>query len=203
MLHDVEAAFDALLAALDHHREGVGAEVTSDLAADDYAAARAVVVRAEGLLQVRTEVAELKAKWQALADGTAPIDTSQTRAPAPRTRRRNARGKLTPPAAYCRPLLAALVELGGEAPKSAVLAKVGACLADVLTEEDHARMSTGEPKWENRTAWARHYLAQEGLLAGKARYGVWQITDEGRRWLADGQPLPSSIPGAEQMEGGE
>jgi restriction system protein len=200
MSHDVETAFDALLAALDHHREGVGAEVTSDLAADDYAAARAVVVRAEGLLRVRTELAELKAKWQALADGTVPVETS---APAPRPRRRNARGKLTPPAAYCRPLLEALAELGGEAPKSAILAKVGARLADVLTAEDHTRMSTGEPKWENRTAWARHYLTQEGLLAGKTKYGVWQITDEGRRWLAADKPLPASIPGAEQMEEGE
>lgn len=61
-------------------------------------------------------------------------------------------------------------------------------LADTfeLTEEERAEMlpSGRQTRFANRVHWARSYLKQAGLLRN-TRHGHFEITDEGRRVLAD------------------
>jgi predicted transcriptional regulator len=33
--------------------------------------------------------------------------------------------------------------------------------------------------------WARNEMVKEGLLSSKSAYGVWEITNEGRKWLTE------------------
>jgi restriction system protein len=49
-------------------------------------------------------------------------------------------------------------------------------LADALQNE---LLPSGESRYRNQVAWARFYLAQEGLLDASKR-GVWRLTERGR-----------------------
>ena len=121
------------------------------------------------------------------------------RAPDSRSRRtRTRRGVLTPQPAYCRPILQALVELGGSAPKSVVIDKVGELMAAVLTSADRTPLPSGELRWRNRAAWARLVLVRQGLLSSSSPTGMWEITEAGRRWLHSGEAVPASVPGAKR-----
>jgi predicted transcriptional regulator len=52
---------------------------------------------------------------------------------------------------------------------------------NLLTDADFEKVSTGEPRVENRIAWARHGLKKKGLLKSDSETGYWELTEEGRR----------------------
>lgn len=59
-----------------------------------------------------------------------------------------------------------------------------------LTEEERQRKTAGNtmPVFVNKIAWARMYLTRAGLLDSPSR-GIWRITEEGRRLLAEKPPV--------------
>jgi hypothetical protein len=113
---------------------------------------------------------------------------------------RTPQGLLTPHAAFVRPILKVLVELGGSASRQAVSDRVGKLMANTLTSADREPLKSGEPRWRNRAAWVRFLLAKEGLLSATSERGVWEITPAGRRWLAEGKEIPYSIPGWRKVQ---
>jgi len=86
---------------------------------------------------------------------------------------------------YQGPVLQALVDLGGRAETSDALDRVHELMAAVLTPADHERVLSGRVRWKSTAAWVRFRLVKEGLLADDSPYGVWEITEEGRRWLEE------------------
>ena len=85
-----------------------------------------------------------------------------------------------PRAAYERPLLESLIELGGSVTPGVDLyqrmaEKMG--FADKEMEYDlvHAR-----EKWVYTLQWVRHSLVQRGDMDGSKR-GIWAITEQGRQ----------------------
>lgn len=100
---------------------------------------------------------------------------SGTRAPA---------GSLLPEAQYELPLLEALVELGGSAPTSEVVDRLGKTLDDKLTEGDRETLSSGEVRWKNRVQFVRLGLIKGGHMMKDSPRGVWEITDAGRQRVA-------------------
>ena len=206
MPREVQTAFSMLAEELTRYSEIVRREAVTAMDAGNFTVARAAVDKAEALLRLRSKAADLEEEWRALAAGTAvPRATPKQRAPASKQRQagpRTPKGVLTPHAAYCRPILESLVELGGAARKSAVIAKVGQRMASILNQDDREPLKSGEPKWRNRAAWTRHDLVKAGLLKPKAQQGVWEISDQGRRWLREGLPVPPNVPGAKKMAAG-
>lgn len=79
---------------------------------------------------------------------------------------------------YFGPLLDALRVLGGSGTPSEVTDQIAQDLQ--LSEEVQTELlDSGTPRYSNQVAWARFYLAREGLLDSSKR-GVWSLTDAGR-----------------------
>jgi len=80
--------------------------------------------------------------------------------------------------AYLWPVIEALKQLGG----SARPAEVRDQIVKNLRISDAMQAETtpgGTPRFDNRLAWARFYLAKAGIIDSSAR-GVWTLTDRGR-----------------------
>lgn len=83
------------------------------------------------------------------------------------------------------PLLEALVELGGEAKPKDIYPCVTAKFPQMTDEDISVRLKQGQRKWTNRIQWTRQVLITSGDMESPQR-GVWAITEQGRRRVADG-----------------
>lgn len=100
-----------------------------------------------------------------------------------RVSQRAPRGARTPEQAYYRPILSALVEMGGRGPAGEVLQRVGDQMHSRLNEFDLGRLKSGEVRWRNAARWARQNMIEEGLLSDRSPIGIWEITPKGREFL--------------------
>lgn len=106
---------------------------------------------------------------------------------APR-RTRAASGTLLPEDQYELPLLHALVDAGGRAPYRDVVEAVGRDLENKLMPADFETLTSGGIRWQSRLQFVRLRLIERGYLDKDAPRGVWAIADEGRAFLASGEP---------------
>lgn len=106
---------------------------------------------------------------------------------APSTHRHGGpRPRFTPVSAYWKPMLEALADLGGSAERDVVVQLVGKKLSGTLTDADKQMLpSGGQIRWENRIAFQRENMKRQGLIRADSPRGIWEITEEGRRWLKD------------------
>jgi len=79
---------------------------------------------------------------------------------------------------YFGPVLDALRGLGGSGTPDEVVERIAFDL-DISDEMQNELLPSGEPRYRNQVAWARFYLAREGLLDSSKR-GVWSLTERGR-----------------------
>lgn len=123
-------------------------------------------------------------------DAVKPSSTPKSaRAQSPKRKRgsgsRAPAGSLLPEAQYERPLLESLIELGGSAPTSDVVDRLGKKLDDRLTEGDRETLSSGEIRWRNRVQFVRLGLIKSGHMVKDSPRGVWEITDAGRQRVTE------------------
>lgn len=102
-------------------------------------------------------------------------------------RTRAPKGTLLPKSEYAVPLLDSLVELGGSAPASEVVKRVGKKLENKLTEADLETLNSGEVRWLNRVQFVRLDLIKEGSMVKDSPRGIWEVTDAGRSRVAEGR----------------
>jgi hypothetical protein len=94
------------------------------------------------------------------------------------------RGRRTPEVKFYRPILEVLAEMGGSGKVPEILLRLKPRLDGILAEADYAPLpSTGMPRWDNTTRWARNSMIRNGLLKDDSPWGVWEISDKGRRLL--------------------
>lgn len=79
---------------------------------------------------------------------------------------------------YFGPLLEALRGLGGSGSPDEVVERIASDLA-LPDELQNELLPSGELRYRNQVAWARFYLAREGLLDSSKR-GIWSLTERGR-----------------------
>ncbi|HBC89057.1 MAG TPA: restriction endonuclease [Lentisphaeria bacterium] len=84
---------------------------------------------------------------------------------------------------YAIPILDILKELGGSAKPSEIIDKVIDKLK-ISEKEQNEVNQNGQSRVKNQIAWARFYLAKDGLL-DSSRRGVWSLTDKGRNAKLD------------------
>jgi len=120
---------------------------------------------------------DFRAKVKALREEWLCIFLQQT--PEKRQVRPLSAGYRTPVGAFRRPILTALVELGGRARLDEVLHLVEEKMRDVLNEYDRQPLPSKpqEIRWRNTAQWCRYYLVKEGLLKGDSPPGIWEISD--------------------------
>jgi integrase len=82
-------------------------------------------------------------------------------------------------AEYEAPIVAALAERGGQAPRKEILAAVRELMADRHGAADLEVLPGGEPRWQPRLNKARLRLVKRGWLERNAWGGDWQLTERG------------------------
>ena len=91
-------------------------------------------------------------------------------------------GEVTSQPAYTIPLLESLAELGGSGKMSDVLDKVQIKMKDKLKPKDYELLTGGAIRWRNQVQWQRNNLKDEGYIKKDSPRGIWEITDEGRKY---------------------
>lgn len=102
---------------------------------------------------------------------------------------RATRGAAIPQADYDLPVLTAIANLGGRASRDAVLRELGDVMAGRLGDIDRAQLSSGAVRWQKTASWAVKNMKVRGLVepTPTAGWGVWAISDAGRKLLSNGK----------------
>jgi len=97
-------------------------------------------------------------------------------------------GPITAQGEYAYPILESLVEMGGGGKAGDVLKLVHEKMKERLTPADHETLPSGQDiRWKNHAMWERMNLKRKGYLKSDSPRGVWEITETGRRLLAEKQ----------------
>jgi hypothetical protein len=116
-----------------------------------------------------------------------PPAVAETYEPGER-RRKLRRGLRTPETAFYLPILQALDGLGGSGRTADVVRRVGEIMGGVLSQDDREPLpSTGQPRWENTSQFARYSMVRNGLLKSDSSRGVWVVSEKGLEHLRRSQ----------------
>jgi len=186
---NVLSAFEILLEEVEAEIDFVNGIGSKAFDGRDYDKAKEALERAGVLTGFRDKVACLRKEWKDIAAVGESQEDEETRA-----ERRNLgklrKGMRTPEAAFYKPILQALEEMGGSGKTADVLDRVGLIMKDVLKDVDYHPLASSPDnlRWRNAAQWARNSMVQEGLLKADSPRGVWEISDKGREMLrkADG-----------------
>jgi len=139
------------------------------------------------LVAARNQLQAVRDMWPLLV-GEQPEavqpETGQPEKGSARVRERKP-GRQTKEGAYYAPILRALEEMGGRGVVGDVLDRVGQIMADDLTEHDRGMLKSGSIRWTKTAQWARYRMKERGLLADDSPAGIWEITEQGRRYLRE------------------
>ena len=153
----------------------------------NYERAQVLMDKGKQLETFHRKINDLQIEWKSIIGGT----TSLKLKPSKRKRkgRKLKKGFRTPQELFKIPLLLTLVEVGGSGSPSQVEELVLPKLKPILTDHEYTLLESfgNKPRWTHRLAWTRYDLVQDGLLSPDSPRGVWEITETGRRWLADNQ----------------
>jgi restriction system protein len=162
----------------------------------DHGAARKAADRASHISSLREQVVSLCKSWVKLAishdtEEIPHVQQENTKVGLPKTRRhdlgRLPSGICTPQSAYCQPILKALYEMGGSGRTGDVLVRLEQLMRGVLNEADYELYPhTRVQRWSKFAQWERDTMVKEGLLKSNSAYGIWEITEAGRKALNKG-----------------
>lgn len=174
----IEDAFEVLQVAVEKALVAAQEDVSEAMQTRNFDDAQWALDQARSLSQLRERVEKLQTEFEDLLGEATE---------APDDRRRLRAGLRTPDAAYNRPVLEAIVELGGSANLNDVLELVHEKMRHQLNEHDHAPLPSDGviPRWRNTAQWARYNLRQQGLLRNDSPRGIWEISEQGRAWLEE------------------
>lgn len=91
------------------------------------------------------------------------------------------------------PVIAALAERGGSAPRREVLVAIGEAMARRHGAVDLEELPSGPPRWQPRLNKVRIRLEKRGWLGRTARCGDWELTGKG--WAKARREGARTIPG--------
>lgn len=97
---------------------------------------------------------------------------------------RKTKRKRTLRQAFRIPILEALMELGGKGDVDDILKKVEIKMKGTFKPVDYEKLPSGIMiRWQNTAQWERYVMVQDGLLRPDSPRGIWEITEEGKRFL--------------------
>jgi restriction system protein len=177
--NEMNTAFEMLLEEVEGVVDQLNQEGARAFGSGDYDKASGLIQQATRLTEFREKVKGLQREWKTVFAPAAPTGKKRRRKRGPRLER----GLRTPEDAFRRPILEALVELGGSGGLNEVLDLVGEKMAGTLNRYDRQAMPSdpGQVRWRNTAQWCRLGLVREGLLRADSPRGVWEISSQGRR----------------------
>jgi len=182
---NVEAAFEMLLEEIETEIDFVNSVGSKSFENRDYERAKEALEHAAKLTVFRDSTAALRKEWATVSE--LEIDEEDQ---AERTRRQNLgrlqRGVRTREEAYNEPILQVLTAMDGSGKVADVLDRVGKLMKPVLKDVDYEPLASDPniPRWRNAAQWARNSMVKEGLLKNNSPRGIWEISEQGKDWLA-------------------
>ena len=185
---DVEEALDLLSTEVRDEILRIRDEGADAMKQGDYDTAKSVIEFAGKLESSAGDVDKLVAQWNKIAKQH-DVEPETVKAIVGKTFFQRARkGTITSDKEFQIPLLQALVKLGGSDKTQQVIDQVGKLMEGKLKPKDFDLLKS-EPhmvRWRNKVMWARNSLVNElGYMKSDAPFGVWAISDKGRKWLDD------------------
>lgn len=164
---DVSTALSLLSDTLGDEEQRIRVAGVKAMQGGEYDTASTVIEFAKLLLGFKDEVEVLVEKWNDLEDARDSASPAVQEIVGNRVFNRSDGGSVIQRKEYCRHILKALVELGGSA---------------VTRDVSRVVNKTIKMQYPHLQA-ARTILAQEGWTKKTGSNRVWEISDEGRRWL--------------------
>ncbi len=180
---EVNEAFEILLEEIEGVADALNERGAEAFREGDYGKAKAAIEEATRLAEFREKVKALQKEWASLLRRRPLAQKSKQR----KSKARLSRGLRTPEDAFRLPILEALVELGGSAHSQEVLDRLEKKITRVLNEYDYQPLPSNprSSRWRNTAQWCRNTLVREGLMKGDSPHGIWEISDQGRKWLKE------------------
>jgi hypothetical protein len=189
---EVYIAFELLLEEIEKAVNMISNEAEKYLRAKDFAKAKTLTEYAEQLEDLREKVKALQGEYQTILrifSEKIPTQVQIEQVKPTQVTKKKVKGKLkkglrTPEEQFIIPILEAIIELGGRAKVKDVLERVYDKMKNILNsyDEEPLRSRRNVKRWENTARWARQKMVEKGLLAKDSPRGIWEITEEGRKY---------------------
>ena len=185
---DVPSAFEMLLEEVDSQISLIKKLVTTATEKGEFEAAKEAITKAEKATEFRSRVSELLGEWYEQLETSERLPENDPEGGKKISRRdlgKLKKGLRTRHDEFYRPILQALVELGGSAKMRNVLDRVAELMKNKLKPVDHEPLPSDPEaiRWRNTAQWARYILVKNKLLKSDSPHGIWEITPEGSTWL--------------------
>jgi restriction system protein len=183
--NDVSTALGLLRDSLSEEEQRIRNEGAKAMQSGDYDTATSVIEFAKRLLTFQKKVEGLVSEWDELEDLRDTATPAVQEIVSKRFFGKKKKGEITPHTDFYRPILEALVELGGSGKTKLVLDRVGEKMKGVLKQLDYEnhKSSDKQIRWRNSAQWARNTMVNDDGRMKKSRNGIWEISDKGRKWL--------------------
>lgn len=184
--NDVSTALGLLRDSLAEEEQRIRSEGAKAMHEGDYDTATSVIEFAKRLQAFEKKVESLVSEWDELEDLRDAASPAVQEIVSKRFFGKKKKGEITPHTAYYRPILEALVEMGGSGKTKLVLDRVGEKMKGVLKPIDYEAHQSDEKqiRWRNSAQWARNTMVNDdGRMKKGSPNGVWEISDKGRKWL--------------------
>jgi hypothetical protein len=182
----VQAAFEILLEEMETEIEIINQSGARAFAARNYDAARAVLERADQITGVREKLVALRNEWERLVP-VAGSNGAGSKKNGSHDLSRLHRGIRTREAAYFKPILQVLNQMGGFGDMAEVLERIPKLMKGTLTDIDFEPLASNSevPRWWNTAQWAQNSMVQAGLLKPDSPRGIWEMTEAGHKLIAE------------------
>lgn len=179
--NEVNTAFEILLEEIELVANQLNDDGARSIKEGKYDEARRAIEEATRLAEFHEKVKALQKEWASLL-AKRPERPRKARGAA---KSRLPRGLRTPEDAFRRPILEALIELGGKASLGEVLDLVEKKMCPQLTKHDREPLPSNPKtiRWRNTAQWCRNTLVREGLMKDDSPHRIWEISEAGTRWL--------------------
>lgn len=184
--NEVVVALDIVLEEVQAAIEDIAQRLAQAGTGEDFATAEGLADKGKQMKAFRDKVLALKGEWE---QGLAKVSRARRRSKRRRSRKAASSARKTPQEAFAKPVLRALLEMGGSARVARVLDRVGQMMATRLNERDREALPSNPKtiRWRNSAQWARLRLVEGGLLASDSPRGVWRLTDQGKEAAVQAQ----------------
>jgi restriction system protein len=183
---DVSTALGLLRDSLAEEELRIRNEGAKAMQSGEYDTATSVIEFAKRLRTFQKKVEGLVTEWDELEDLRDAASPAVQEIVSKRFFGKKKKGEITPHTDYFPFILQVLVEIGGSGKTKIVLDRVGDKMKNVLKPLDYEFLkSDGKSiRWRNTAQWARNTMVNEdGRMVKNGKNGIWEISDQGRKWL--------------------
>jgi phosphopantetheine adenylyltransferase len=188
---EVYIAFELLLEEIEKAVNMISNEAEQHLKAKDFDKVKTLAEYAERLRDLREKVKALQGEYQTISrifSEKIPTQVQREQVKPTQVRKKKVKERLkkglrTPEEQFIMPILESIIELGGRAKSKDVLERVYEKMKNILNSYDEEPLpKRNEKRWKNTARWARNTMVKKGLLAKGSPLGIWEITEEGRKY---------------------